>query len=234
MFDENVSFIAAFGFGLGSFFSGCVLPLIPAYFTFITGMSLDELTADDISGIRKKVIISTIAYVLGFSFIFIALGAAASSLGNVASQYSDVIRIAGGVLILVFGIHLTGIITIPGLQFEKRVHFKDKPLHILGTFVVGMAFGAGWSPCIGPLLGSILAIAAQDGSVTKGIALLSVYSAGMALPFIIMSIFINYMLIFIRKATKIVKYVNITSGILLIIIGIILLMNKMSFFTITI
>ncbi len=231
MFDENVSFIAAFGFGLGSFFSGCILPLIPAYFTFITGMSLDELTAEDISGIRKKVIISTLAYVSGFSLIFISLGAAASSIGTIAWQYSDYIRIAGGIIILIFGIHLTGIINIPALQFEKRFHFRDKPLHIFGTFVVGMAFAAGWSPCIGPYLGSILSIAAQKASVSHGIALLSAYSAGMALPFIVMSIFINYMLIFIRKATQYIIYINISSGVLLIIIGIILLMDKMSFFT---
>ncbi len=195
---------------------------------------MDELTAENNSGIRKKVILSTLAYVLGFSFVFILLGAAASTMGQIAVQYSDYIRIAGGIVIIILGIHLTGIFKISTLEFEKRFHFRDKPLHMFGTFVVGMAFGAGWSPCIGPMLGAILALAAQEGSVAKGIALLSVYSAGMALPFIIMSVFINYMLGFIRKATKIVKYVNITSGIMLIIIGVILLLNKMTFFTITI
>ena len=234
MFEENVSYIAAFGIGLSSFFTGCVLPLIPAYFTFITGMSLDELTAEDISGIRKKVILSTLAYVSGFSFIFISLGAAASTLGSVTAQYTDYIRIAGGIIIIIFGIHLTGIINIPALQFEKRFHFHDKPLHFFGTFVVGMAFAAGWSPCIGPYLGSILSIAAQKPSVLYGMSLLAVYSAGMALPFIVMSVFINYMLIFIRKATQYIRHINMASGLLLIAIGIVLLMDKINFFTFTI
>ncbi len=228
MFVENVPYFAALAAGLMSFFSPCVLPLIPAYFTFITGLSLDELTENDSSTIRTKVILSTFAYVLGFSFVFILMGAAISTLGKIASQYNDYIRIAGGLIILVLGIHLTGIFKISTLEIEKRYHFHKKPLHIFGIFLVGMAFGAGWSPCIGPLLGAILAIAAQEGSVSKGIVLLSLYSAGMALPFIIMSVFINYMLVFLKKAVKIIRYVNVTSGILLIVIGIILLMDKMN------
>ncbi len=230
MFVENVPYFAALTAGLMSFFSPCVLPLIPAYFTFITGLSLDELIENDSSAIRKKVILSTFAYVLGFSFVFILMGAAISTLGKIASQYNDYIRIIGGLIILVLGIHLTGIFKISTLENDKRYHFHKKPLHIFGIFLVGMAFGAGWSPCIGPLLGAILAIAAQEGSVSKGILLLSIYSAGMALPFIIMSVFINYMLIFLKKAVKIIKYVNVSSGILLIVIGIILLMDKMNIF----
>lgn len=228
MFVENVSYFAALAAGLMSFFSPCVLPLIPAYFTFITGLSLDELTENDSTAMRRQVVLSTLAYVLGFSFVFILMGAAVSTLGELASHYSDYIRIAGGVIIIILGIHLTGIFKISRLEYEKRFHFQKKPLHILGTFLVGMAFGAGWSPCIGPMLGAILAIAAQEGSLSHGIVLLTIYSAGMALPFIIMSIFINYMLVIIRKATKILRYVNVASGLLLIIIGIILLTNKMN------
>ena len=228
MFVENVSYFAALLAGLMSFFSPCVLPLIPAYFTFITGLSLDELTENDSIAIRKKVLLSTIAYVSGFSLVFILMGAAASTLGEVASRYSDYIRIAGGVIIIILGIHLTGIFKISSLEFEKRFHFQKKPLHLFGTFLVGMAFGAGWSPCIGPMLGAILAIAVQEGSVYKGITLLGIYSAGLALPFIVMSVFINYMLAFIRKATKLIRYINLASGVLLIIIGITLLMNKMN------
>lgn len=230
MFVENVSYFAALAAGLMSFFSPCVLPLIPAYFTFITGLSLDELTESDSIAIRRKVILSTLAYVLGFSFVFILLGAAVSTLGDLASQYSDYIRIAGGIIIIILGIHLTGIFKIATLENDKRFHFHRKPLHIFGIFLVGMAFGAGWSPCIGPMLGAILTIAAQEGSVSKGVILLTIYSAGMALPFIIMSVFINYMLVFIKKAVKIIRYVNVSSGILLIVLGIILLMNKMSLF----
>lgn len=228
MFVENVSYFAALAAGLMSFLSPCVLPLIPAYFTFITGLSLDELTENDSTAVRRQVILSTLAYVLGFSFVFILMGAAVSTLGELASRYSDYIRIAGGIIIIILGIHLLGIFKISKLEFEKRIHFQQKPLHIFGTFLVGMAFAAGWSPCIGPMLGSILAIAAQEGSLSHGIVLLSIYSAGMALPFIIMSVFINYMLVIIGKATKILRYVNVVSGLLLIMIGILLLMNKMN------
>lgn len=233
MFAENITFYAALVAGLLSFFTPCVLPLIPAYFTFITGMSLDELSEDH-SGVRKKVIFSTLAYVSGFSLVFIMMGAVTSTFGQVAAKYFTHIRIAGGIIIIILGLHLTGIVRISMLEFEKRYHFRDKPLHILGTFVVGMAFGAGWSPCIGPMLGSILAIALQEGAVGKGMALLAVYSAGLAIPFILMSVFISHMLAFIRKATKIVRYVNIASGILLIAIGVVLLMNKIHFFSVLI
>ncbi|MFZ3044888.1 MAG: cytochrome c biogenesis protein CcdA, partial [Desulfatirhabdiaceae bacterium] len=158
---ETVTYPTAFVAGLLSFFSPCILPLIPAYFSFITGFTLDELTNAGTS-IRNKVILSTLAYVMGFSVVFILLGASASFLGNVIQAYSDYIRIAGGILIILLGIHLTGLFRFGVLDFEKRIHLNKKPVHILGSFFVGMAFGAGWSPCIGPLLGSILVIAGNQ------------------------------------------------------------------------
>ena len=145
MFTETITFPAAFAAGLLSFLSPCVLPLIPAYFSFITGLSVDELTADN-SEIRRKVILSTLAYVAGFSFIFILFGASASFLGGLASDYAWLVRYAGGGIIIVFGLHLLGIINIKSFQFEKRFHVKEQPFHLAGTFVIGMAFGAGWSP----------------------------------------------------------------------------------------
>ena len=160
----------SFAAGLFSFFSPCILPLIPAYFTFITGYSLEELTENYDAGIRKKVILSTVSYVLGFSFIFIMLGASASYIGGFANQYSSTIRIIGGILIILFGIHLTGVFRFKGLDVEKRIHVQSKPLHFFGTFLVGMAFAAGWSPCIGPLLGSILIVAGNQGSMPGGVA----------------------------------------------------------------
>lgn len=231
MFVENVTYSAALAAGLLSFMSPCVLPLIPAYFTFITGLSLDELTDGGGNSTRVKVILSTLSFVLGFSVVFILMGAAASTAGQVAAKYSDYIRIIGGLFVIVFGAHLIGILKIPGLEMEKRFHFQTKPIHVFGTFLVGMAFGAGWSPCIGPLLGAILAIAVQEGTVKHGVVLLSVYSAGLALPFILMSLFINYMIVFIKKASKAVRYVNITSGVLLILMGLILLVDKMNIIT---
>ncbi len=225
MFTQTITFPAAFIAGLLSFLSPCVLPLIPAYFSFITGLSVDELTADN-KKIRQKVIMSTLAYVAGFSFIFILFGASASFLGGLASQYSWVIRYLGGGIVLVFGLHLLGIINIMGFQFEKRFHVKKKPLHLFGTFVIGMAFGAGWTPCIGPMLGSILIVASNQETILKGVWLLAVYSAGLALPFILISIFINSMLSFMKRATKLIGILNKVSGVLLIIIGLLLIFDK--------
>lgn len=231
MFTQTVSFPAAFVAGLLSFFSPCVLPLIPAYFTFITGFSIEELTEEYNSEIRKKVFLSTFLFVLGFSLVFILMGASASYLGGLMYTYKNLIRIIGGILIIILGIHLTGIIRIPGLDFEKRIALEKKPLHFLGTLIIGMAFGAGWSPCIGPLLGSILIIAGSQESVWQGVILLGIYSAGLAIPFIIISIFINFLLVFIKKASKVLKYVNIVAGMVLIVVGLILVGNKLYVFS---
>jgi cytochrome c-type biogenesis protein len=227
MFTQTVTYPAALAAGLLSFFSGCVLPLIPAYFTFISGYSLDQLTEAPSVAIRRKVMLSTLAFVLGFSAIFILMGASASLLGGFMVRYQDIIRVAGGILILVMGLHLTGLIRIRRLEFEKRVHIKEKPLHLFGTFLVGMAFGAGWSPCIGPLLGSILIIAGNQETIWQGVGLLSVYSLGLALPFLIISVFIHFVLAFIKRANKFIRYVNLTAGILLMLMGALLLTNKM-------
>lgn len=225
MFTDTISFQAALVAGLLSFFSPCILPLIPAYFTFITGLSVDELTRDN-RGTRQKVIFATLAYVCGFSFVFILLGASASFMGGLVSHYREIIRFAGGTIIFVFGLHLLGIINIKGLNFEKKIHVSEKPLHLFGTFIIGMAFGAGWTPCIGPMLGSILIVASAEATVTRGILLLSVYSAGLALPFILMSFFITRILEIMKRATKLIMYVNKVSGVLLILVGILLITNN--------
>jgi len=225
VFNENLTYSAALVAGLLSFFSPCVLPLIPAYFSFITGLSLDELTENK-AETRRKVILSTLFYVAGFSFIFILFGASASFLGGIASQYSWIVRYLGGGIVIVFGLHLLGIINIKGFHFEKRLHVKEKPLHLMGTFVIGMAFGAGWSPCIGPLLGSILIVAGNQDTVLKGVLLLAVYSAGLALPFLVLSFFIQSLLSIMKRATKLIGIINKVSGVLLIIIGLLLIFDK--------
>jgi cytochrome c-type biogenesis protein len=231
MFAESVSYSAALLAGLLSFFSPCILPLIPAYFTFITGFSLEELTESNNEEIRKKVVLSTVAYVCGFSIVFILLGASASFLGSFMQKYSNHIRIGGGVLIILLGIHLTGLIRFAKLDVERRVHLHKKPLHFFGTFLVGMAFAAGWSPCIGPLLGSILIIAGSQDTVTEGILLLATYSAGMALPFLLMSAFIHLILNFVRSANKALRYLTPAAGILLIVVGLVLITDKLYLFT---
>lgn len=228
MFTESISYSAALFAGLLSFFSPCILPLIPAYFTFITGFSLDELTGDKSRRIRKKIVFSTLAYVSGFSTVFILMGASASFVGGVALQYQNWIRIIGGILIVILGIHMTGFIRIKGLEFEKRLHVQKKPLHFMGTFFVGMAFGAGWSPCIGPLLGSILIVAGNQETVTQGIILLAIYSTGLAIPFLVLSLFVDAMLKLVKKASWMIRYVNVTAGVLLVIMGVLLATNNLS------
>lgn len=228
---ETITYSAAFIAGLLSFFSPCILPLIPAYFTFITGFTLDELTGSN-TDTRKKVILSTVAYVFGFSTVFILMGASASYLGGFIHSYGDIIRIAGGVIIMLLGLHLTGWLRFSTLEFEKRIHLNKKPLRFFGTYIVGMAFAAGWSPCIGPLLGSILIIAGSKESVQEGAVLLSLYSAGLAIPFIGMSFFISTMLSFMKKASPALRYFNMAAGILLIVIGFLLIINKLIFLTI--
>ena len=224
----DVTYSVAFLYGLLSFFSPCVLPLIPSYFCFITGLTLEELTIVPKAAIRRKIILSTLAFVAGFSLVFIILGASASYIGSLLSEHKSIIRIGGGVLIILFGLHLTGILRIRAFQYEKRLHVQKKPLHVLGTFFVGMAFGAGWTPCIGPILGSLLVLAQDSETVGQGVRLLCIYSAGLALPFIILSVAINYLLVFTRKANKVLRYANPVAGILLVLTGILLVTDKLT------
>ena len=228
MFTESISYPAALLAGLLSFFSPCILPLIPAYFTFITGLSLDELTDARTRQVRARVIRATLSYVLGFSLVFVLMGASASFIGGAMFKYRDWIRIIGGILIILFGIHMTGLIRFKPLEFERRLQVQKKPLHFMGTFFVGMAFGAGWSPCIGPLLGSILIVAGNQETVADGIGLLSVYAAGLAMPFLVLSLFVDSLLTFIKKASWSIRYINVTAGVLLLIIGLLLVTDKLS------
>lgn len=231
MYVESISYPASFLAGLFSFLSPCILPLIPAYFTFISGYSMEDLTRNANHQIRKKVIISTLAYIAGFSVVFILLGASASFLGGLVYDHINIIRTAGGILIILLGIHLTGIIHFSRLDVEKRIDLQKKPLHFFGTFLVGMAFATGWSPCIGPQLGAILIIAGSQDTVGKGMLLLSLYSAGLAVPFLMISIFIHLVLDILQKTKRILKYANIAAGILLIVLGLVLITDKFYLFT---
>jgi len=228
MFTESISYPAALIAGLLSFFSPCILPLIPAYFTFITGLSLEELTQSGSTQVRARVVRATLSYVLGFSFVFILMGASASFVGAAVYKYQDWIRIIGGILIILFGIHMTGMFRFRLLEFERRVEMRQKPLHFLGTFFVGMAFGAGWSPCIGPLLGSILIVASNQETVANGVGLLSIYALGLAIPFMLLSFFVSSLLTIVQKASWSVKYINMTAGVLLLILGLLLVTNRLS------
>ncbi len=227
MFADTVTYPAALAAGLLSFFSPCVLPLIPAYFTFITGYSVDRLTAEeDHRRLRGRVVSATVAYVLGFSTVFILMGASASFLGGLIGTHRDTIRVVGGAVIIVLGLHISGIFRIRGLDVERRFEAHRRPVHLAGTYLVGMAFGAGWSPCIGPLLGSILILAGSQQTVWEGVLLLGVYSAGLAVPFLLISVFIHLVLRFLKKARAIMRYVNPAAGALLVVLGLGLIFDK--------
>ena len=228
MFIQSVSYPAALVAGVLSFFSPCILPLIPAYFSFISGYSMEELTAAKTVALRNRVMYTTVLFVSGFSVVFILLGASASLLGGLMSLYKDYVRIIGGAIIILLGLHLTGIIRIPGLDVEKRVQPKQRPLRFFGTILIGMAFGAGWSPCIGPLLGSILIMAGNQETVGQGMVLLGVYSLGLAVPFMVLSIFINFLLRVMAKMKRAAKIFHPVAGILMIIMGLFLVTDNLN------
>ena len=216
-----IELFVAFGAGLISFLSPCVLPLIPGYISFISGASLNELLA------RKKInLFPLILFTLGFSFVFIMFGAAASYLGQVLLQNSQTLRVIAGLIIIVFSLHLIGVVNIDFLNFEKKVYTK-KNNNIWFSFIVGMAFGFGWTPCIGPILGSILALASTEETIFKAIILLSFYSLGLAIPFILSGYLMQRFLIFSKNFKKNINLVSKTGGIILLITGILILTNQL-------
>jgi cytochrome c-type biogenesis protein len=220
---SDVSFPLAFLAGVLSFLSPCVLPLVPAYVSFITGLSMEELKA----GPRlSKALTNTLAFVLGFSTIFIALGASSSLLGGLFLKYQDYLRIGGGVLTIVFGLFIAGFINLNFLMRERRFHISKGPTGYLGAFLIGMSFAAGWTPCIGPILGTILIYAGSQASASYGLKLLSVYSLGLAVPFIISTLAINLFFNYTRRIQKFMRAIMVVSGMILIAFGVMLLTNR--------
>jgi cytochrome c-type biogenesis protein len=220
---ENVSLIMAFGGGLLSFFSPCVLPVIPSYVSYITGISFEDLTGEQDKGrIRKVTLKNSLFFIAGFSLIFILLGASSSFLGRILSDYQDIIRKVGGVMIVIMGLYIAGILKIGFLMQDKRLHLQNKPAGLLGSFLVGTAFAAGWTPCIGPVLGSILLYASTANSVTSGIELLTAYALGLGIPFLITSLAINTALSYFKKINRYMRVVSVVSGLFLVVVGIML------------
>jgi cytochrome c-type biogenesis protein len=226
---NDVSFSLAFLAGVLSFLSPCVLPLVPSYVTFITGMSFDELTsAEDKKRVRRLTITNSAFFVLGFSSVFMALGASSSLIGQWLFQYQDWIRIIGGVLVIVFGLFIAGFLKLDFLMREKKLHLQGKPAGYIGTFLIGMTFAAGWTPCIGPILGAILVYASAQGSMAYGLKLLSVYSLGLALPFMLSSLAFNTFLGYTKVVRKYMRPIMVVSGLILIAFGVLLLLDKVT------
>ena len=214
--------LAAFSAGLLSFFSPCVLPLIPAYICFITGLSAEELNASEVGNSKKvkTILPESLLFILGFSIIFIALGVLVAFLGSFLFAKQRIIKIIGGLIVIFFGLHVSGLFNIKFLQYEKKLHLKNKPVTRFGSFLVGMVFGFGWTPCVGPILGGILMLAADKGSMAKGALLLSFYSLGLGLPFLLLSVAIEKALTLFSKVKKHFKLISRISGGLLAAIGI--------------
>lgn len=226
---ENVSIFVALSAGVISFLSPCILPLIPSYIAFITGISIEELSLEEsLRQVRKKVIANSLMFILGFSLIFIALGASATFLGKFLFRNIRWFEIIGGTLVILFGIHFTGIFRLRFLDREKKVHLKKKPLGYLGTCLVGIAFGAGWTPCVGPILGSILTMAATTQNILKGIVLLAFYSIGIGVPFFLSGLIIHRFFEYFKAIRKYFKVITVAGGVLLIIVGILLISGYFS------
>ncbi|HSB30971.1 MAG TPA: cytochrome c biogenesis protein CcdA [Candidatus Sulfobium mesophilum] len=224
---KDVSFPLAFLAGVFSFLSPCVLPLVPSYVSFITGISFEDLKeGTDRKKIRFLTITNSLAFICGFSLIFIALGASSSVVGQFFFNYQDWIRIIGGVLVIFFGLFVSGIIKMDFLTRERKFHVSGKPAGYIGSFLVGMTFAAAWTPCIGPILGTILLYASSHGSAAYGFKLLSVYSLGLALPFFLSSLMFNTFLSYSAKIRKYMRVVMLSSGALLIVFGVLLLTNN--------
>lgn len=223
----NVPFFIALAAGFLSFLSPCVLPLLPSYLSFVTGISLEELIQKGKdSRMRKITIINSLIFIFGFSLVFVLLGTSASLVGNILFRYQIWITRIGGIFIIIFGLHLTGVLNLSLLQREKRIHLGRRPLGYLGSFLAGIVFAAGWSPCIGPILGAILFYAASQNSVLLGISLLAVYSLGLAIPFFLSSLALQIFLEYYAKLRKHLRLVSLISGSLLIAVGVLLATNN--------
>jgi cytochrome c-type biogenesis protein len=236
--EENVTLLAAFGAGLLSFISPCVLPLIPGYLSYISGLSLDEMrgvpaagggTAVAVArpaGVRRQVVLSSLAFIVGFSLVFVSLGAAASAIGQFLAQRQALFNRIAGAVIVIFGLHTMGVLRIEWLYQEKRVHTSRKPAGFIGAGLVGVAFAFGWTPCIGPILAGILALAGSQETVAKGVRLLAVYSLGLGVPFLATALMIDRFFSAMGRIRRYYHTIEIVSGALLVVIGLLIFTNK--------
>jgi cytochrome c-type biogenesis protein len=217
--------IAAFFAGLISFLSPCVLPLVPGYVSLISGAGVEELKSAQ-GQLMRRVMVNSVGFILGFSVVFITLGAISTEIGQVAARYKHSLSIIAGVVIIIFGLHLTGIFKIKALYTDARLHSVKGSSTILGAFVIGFAFAFGWTPCLGPILSAILVVASQEENVMRGIALLTVYSLGLAVPFLLTSLLMERFLKFYSRFRSHMHAVEVASGALLIVLGGLLVLGR--------
>lgn len=223
MINADVSLPIAFGAGFLSFFSPCLLPMIPAYIMYITGVDME----DDLSKVRMTALMRTLGFVLGFTAIFMIMGSSASFLGRAFIQNKEIFFRISGILIILFGLNMMGVLNLKFLGMEKRVKSPKKVTSWFSSILMGMAFAAGWTPCFGPVLASILVFAGTSATVSKGVLLLFIYSVGMAIPFLLTALFINVFIKWLARAEKFLKYMPYISGIILVIFGVLIFLDKM-------
>jgi len=217
--------IAAFVAGLASFLTPCVLPLVPGYVSLISGVGIEELKMQEASVLRK-VMLNSLAFVLGFSIVFVTLGALSTEVGQLASQYKATLAQVAGVLVILFGLHLTGLLRIKAFYSDKRLHSVKGSSTAWGAFVIGFAFAFGWTPCVGPILSAILVLASAQSSVGKGILLLTIYSLGLAVPFLLTAFGIERFMKFYTGFRRYMHAVEVASGGLLIALGLLLVLGR--------
>lgn len=217
----SLGLLVAFAAGVLSFLSPCVLPLVPSYLGFLTGLSLDEM-----GGRRRAALTHAIAFVAGFTVVFLLLGASATALGRVLNYHRVWLERIGGLLIVFFGLVCMGVVRIRALQAERRLHLQQKPLGYLGSVFVGMAFGAGWTPCIGPILGGIFTLASAADTLGRGMALLGAYSAGLAVPFLLAAWAVDGFLAWFQRFRRYLPWVMRASGALLVVVGLLLMTGQ--------
>jgi cytochrome c-type biogenesis protein len=226
---KDVGIWSAFIAGLVSFLSPCVLPLVPGYISFISGLSLEQLSKDEgRADVMRRAGLGSIFFVLGFATVFTALGASASAVGRLLTDYMPLLSKVAGILIILFGLHTSGVITIKWLYYEKRLSASGVPPSFVGAFLMGLAFAFGWTPCIGPILAAILAMAAVESTVTRGVLLLFVYSAGLGIPFILTGFGVNAFLSFFARYKRYIRWGEIAAGVLLVLIGVLIFRNKLT------
>jgi cytochrome c-type biogenesis protein len=218
--------LAAFVAGILSFLSPCVLPLVPGYVSLISGATVEDLQSND-RRMLGTVMLHSLTFILGFSVVFIALGAVATGIGQFANQYHNLLAKVAGIIVIVFGLHLTGLLKIKALYADKRLHDVKGGSSAWGSFAVGFAFAFGWTPCIGPILATILVFAGAQETVLKGVLLLAIYSAGLAVPFLLTSLGVDRFLGFYTRFRRHLHTVEVISGVLLIAVGVLIFMNNL-------
>jgi cytochrome c-type biogenesis protein len=229
MHSQEVTYFGAFIAGLLSFLSPCVLPLIPSYITYLTGLSFADLQSEHPTHkVRQTAMLHSLAFILGFTVVFVLLGASATLVGSFLNQHAGFLRKAGGILIILLGVHVTGLIPITMLLGEKRVTLHRKPAGFAGTFLVGIAFAAGWTPCIGPILATILMVAATEENVYHGIILLLIYSLGLGIPFFLSSLAMHQFIVMFQRFKKYIRMFEICTGVFLVLVGIMIYFNWLS------